>query len=258
MVEENFISRVCETIEAYQALGNERFQACGATFIRNRDIPGRYDANSVGLIRDAAQVDELIARADIEYAHLAFRQFHIDPLTPPEVEASLALAGYNRWTAHLVMVLEGELLANPRQCEISQVVSQQDWDAYRELQDIDQVEYDGRMGRPAVPPDGQYLVYVRAKAPPVRSWLAHVDGVPRAYISSWSGENGVGQVEDLFVHPEYRHRGLGTALLAHGVSAARSEGAGPVALIADPTDTPMRMYEETGFKALFLARSQYR
>jgi hypothetical protein len=102
-------ARACETIEAYLALGNERFEACGATFIRNRATPTRYDANTIVLIRDATRVDELLQRADVEYAHLPYRQFHLDPLTPPEVEARLALAGYARWTAHLVMVLEGEL-----------------------------------------------------------------------------------------------------------------------------------------------------
>jgi GNAT superfamily N-acetyltransferase len=258
MAEEDLISRVCETIEAYQALGNERFQACGATFIRNRATPGRYDANSIGLIRDASTIDELIARADVEYAHLDYRQFHIDPLTPPEVEARLALTGYNRWTVHLVLVLEGALIANPSQVDICQVVSETDWQSYRVLQDIDQVEYHRRLGRPGATPDGQYLAYVRAKSPPARTWFAQAGGVPRAYVSSWPGENGVGQVEDLFVHPDYRRLGLGTALMAHGVSAARSEGAGPIAIIADPSDTPMLMYKDMGFEALFLARSQYR
>jgi predicted GNAT family acetyltransferase len=77
-------------------------------------------------------------------------------------------------------------------------------------------------------------------------------------LSSWPGENGVGQVEDLFTHPDYRHRGLATTLIAHGVADARARGAGPVLIIADPSDTPQQMYSAMGFRPLFISRSQYR
>ena len=77
-----------------------------------------------------------------------------------------------------------------------------------------------------------------AKQPPVQYWLAYVDGRPRAYFNSWAGIDGVGQVEDLFTHPDFRHRGLATALIHHCVADARSKGAGPVVIVADPTDTP--------------------
>ena len=71
-----------------------------------------------------------MARADVEYAHVDFRQYHIDPLTPPEVEASLALAGYARWSAHLVMVLEGDIRASPKSFDIREVLNEEDWAEY--------------------------------------------------------------------------------------------------------------------------------
>ena len=49
----------------------------------------------------------------------------------------------------------------------------------------------------------------------MRNWLVSIDGVAAGFLSSWPGTNGVGMVEDLYVHPLYRHRGLATALLAH-------------------------------------------
>jgi hypothetical protein len=161
-----------ETYEEYLALGNERFEACGALFIRNRKTPSRYDANTIALIRDASRIDELLKRAEIEYAHLEYRQFHIDPLTPPKVEARLSLAGFARWSAHLVMVLEGELNAAPRTVAIQEVVGDDNWKIYRELQDLEHEEYRQRLGRPPSPSTDEFLQYVRAKSPPARAWLA--------------------------------------------------------------------------------------
>ncbi len=258
MSETNLIARACETLEGYLALGNERFDACGATFIRNRATPSRYDANTICLIRDALQVEGLLARAGIEYSHLDYRNFHVDPLTPPAVEARLALGGFARWSTHLVMVLEGALRAEPRAFEIRPVKTDDDWQAYGALQETEQAEYRDRLGRPQSPPDGEYLSYVRVKSPPVSTWLAYADDLPRAYVSSWPGEAGVGFIEDLFTHPACRHQGLGTALVAHAVADARSRGAGPVVLMADPTDTPKDMYAPMGFRPLFVHRSQYR
>ena len=95
----------------------------------------------------------------------------------------------------------------------------------------------------------------RAKSPPVRFWLAHDDGAPRGYFFSWGGIDGVGQVEDLFVQREYRHRGLATALIHRAVADARDQGAGPVVIVADPTDTPKHMYAAMGFAPVATIRN---
>jgi predicted GNAT family acetyltransferase len=76
----------------------------------------------------------------------------------------------------------------------------------------------------------------------------------RAFLNSWEGENGVGQVEDLFTHPEYRHQGLATALLAHCVTDARAHGAGPVIIGCEPNDTPKHMYAAMGWRPLYVVR----
>jgi GNAT superfamily N-acetyltransferase len=88
----------------------------------------------------------------------------------------------------------------------------------------------------------------QAKAPDLRFWLARADGTGCAFLSSWPGANGVGKVEDLFTHPDFRHRGIATALIVHCVRDARERGAGPVLIGALPNDTPMRMYAAMGFR----------
>jgi predicted GNAT family acetyltransferase len=84
----------------------------------------------------------------------------------------------------------------------------------------------------------------------VQYWLAFVHGEPVAYFNSWAGIDGVGQVEDLFTHPDYRRRGVATALIHHCVAECRRQGAGPVVIVADPTDTPKQIYSAMGFRPI--------
>ena len=88
--------------------------------------------------------------------------------------------------------------------------------------------------------------------------MAYVDGQPRAYLASWEGLDGVGQVEDLFTHPEFRHRGLATALIHHCVADCRAHGAGPVVIVADTADTPKRMYAAMGFRPVATSRTYWK
>lgn len=244
--------------EAFSALGNELFQADGATFVRNREIPDIWDANHVAHVTAATpdEIDALLARAEREFAGFKHRQFRVDFTTPPAFEARLALEGFER-DETLVMLLEGELNGAAKPCEIRTVESEADWNAYTALHDIDWREYRERMPGG---PDGfdettaaQMMRSRRSISPPVRHWLACVDGEPRAYLSSWGGVDGVG-IEDLFTHPDFRRRGLAWALIHHCVAEARKEDAGPVVIGADTTDTPKRMYAALGFRPVAVKR----
>jgi predicted GNAT family acetyltransferase len=68
----------------------------------------------------------------------------------------------------------------------------------------------------------------------------------------------MGQVEDLFTHPDFRHRGLATALIHHCVADARQQGAGPVMLVADAHDTPKDMYAAMGFRPVAAKREYWK
>ena len=63
--------------------------------------------------------------------------------------------------------------------------------------------------------------------------LVYADGQPVGHCNAWEGIDGIGQVEDLFVHPKDRRRGIATALLSACVSLARQRGAGPVVIVVD-------------------------
>lgn len=254
------MQRVSDTTAGYLALGCETFEAESARFVRNRDCPDLWDANHVSHVRceSDAQFERLLKRADAEFSHCQHRRFDLDPGTPPQLAARLAVEGYTP-NETIELLLEGELDAQPRALDIRPIETDAEWGAYGELQEMDFRETTARQGREFnadVP--ARFLIVKRAKLPEVRYWLAYADDVPGAYFASWPGRNGVGIVEDLFTHPEYRHRGVATALIAHCVADARARGAGPVVIGADPTDTPKLMYAAMGFRPLFVARSYIR
>ena len=247
-----------ETDEGYMALGNERFKAEGAVFVRNREIPEIWDANHVGHVTASTprEIERLLERVEREFEGFKHRRFHIDFTTPPEFEARLALEGYQR-NDGLVMLLEGELNGEPREIDIREVTDGTGWKEYDALHEVDWREYHTRLPETTFNEEtaAQAMRARRSKSPPVRYWLAYVDGRPAAYLASWGGENGVGQVEDLFTHADFRRRGLASALIHHSVAAARRDGAGPVIIAADPTDTPKQMYAALGFRPVALKRN---
>jgi GNAT superfamily N-acetyltransferase len=245
-------ARALDVDAANLALGHETFEADGATFVRNRSFPRIYDANHVTHVTAATpeEIDLLLARVEQEYEGIGHREFGVDFRTPPSFVARLALEGYERRDS-LVMLLEGDLVGRPPEHEIRPVASDADWAAHAELHTLDWSEHMERQQRAedAAVPEQMREVH-RAKQPPVQYFLACVDGRPAAYFNSWAGMGGVGQVEDLFTHPDFRHRGLATALIHHCVADARSKGAGPVVIVADPTDTPKNMYAAMGFRPI--------
>ena len=243
-------SRALDVDAANLALGHETFEACGAIFVRNRGYPLIYDANHVAQIRASTpeEIDSLLARVEQEYDHAAHREFGVDFRTPPAFVARLLLDGYERRDS-LVMVLEGDLDARPSDIEIRPVQTEDDWREYAALKKLDWLEHERRIKKAPEPAVGEALYAVaRLKQPPVQYWFACLKGRPLAYFNSWDGIDDVGQVEDLFTHPKFRHRRLATALIHQCVLECRRKGAGPVVIVADPADTPKQMYAAMGFR----------
>lgn len=248
--------------QAWLALGNEVFDTEDARVVRNRSTPNVWDSNHVSHVRASTPkaIDYLLARAEREFDGADSISFHVDPRTPAEFAARLAHEDYER-TDMLVMVLEGDLVGSPVAGDIRPVDSDVAWEQYAGLHEIDWHEY-----RDKLPGAGndvwlheEMMTARRRKSPPVRYWLAFVDGHPRAYFASWEGTGGVGQVEDLFTHPDYRHRGLASALIHHCVADVRSPSSPgrtrPVVIVAGAGDTPKRMYAAMGFLPLAIKQT---
>ncbi len=243
--------------QAFMALGNERFDADGATLIRNRETPQVRDANHVTHVTASTpdEIDSLLARVEWEFAGFPHRRFDVDFTTPPTFEARLALEGYRHWDA-LVMLLEGDLMSEAKPHDVREITDNAGWQAHTALHDIDWRDYSQKIDSPFDERTAEEMMRSRLlKTPPVRQWLAYVEGEPRAYCASWEGLDGVGQVEDLFTHPDFRRRGLATALVHHCVADCREHGAGPVLLVADANDWPKDMYAAMGFRPVAVVRS---
>jgi GNAT superfamily N-acetyltransferase len=256
--DEDLLRRVYETLQGYYELGCEVIDEPLARFVRDRDAPRIYDVNHASRVRaeSADEIDAVLARADDVFAGLPHRVFHIDPWTPPAFEARLVLEGFE-FEDELQLLLESELdlAAEPPATAIRLVVTDHDWAVVRRLARLDHEEQARREVHPLWGEEvtTEMVATKRAKAPYLRFWLAGTDGVDCAFLSSWPGANGVGKVEDLFTHPDFRHRGIATALIVHCVGDARARGAGPVLIGALPNDTPMHMYAAMGFRPFCVA-----
>jgi ribosomal protein S18 acetylase RimI-like enzyme len=128
------------------------------------------------------------------------------------------------------------------------------WKAYTDLKRLDWLDH-------ASTDDSQDLSIPlglassnRLKCPPVQYVLAYEDEQAIGYCSAWRGLRGVGQVEDLFVHPAHRRRGIGTALLHHCVAVARSEGAKDVVIVVDPNNPAKNLYHSMGWQPVAVCR----
>ncbi len=254
--ERDLARRALAVNQANLALGHEAFVADGAAFVRDSDYPRVYDANHVADITASTpdEIARLLARVETEFEHCAHRRYHADFMTPPALEARLQLDGF-QVSNSLVMLLEGVLRGTAKPCDIRAVEGDAAWEAFFALNKHDWQEYAARLGKSDDATTGVDLARSQvAKSPPVRYWLAYADGEARGYFNSWEGIDGVGQVENLFVQAEYRHRGLATALIHHCVDDARAHGAGPIVIVADATDTPKQMYAAMGFRPVAIKR----
>ncbi|HUF84891.1 MAG TPA: GNAT family N-acetyltransferase, partial [Acidimicrobiia bacterium] len=251
MVRADLLRQVFEAKAAYNELGNAVVEEVDARFVHNAETPNVHDSNLACLVRAETddEIDRVLARADEIYAPLRHRKVMVDLDTPPAFEARLVLDGYEPHP-HVELMLEGELQASAAAVDIRLVESDADWRSLTELWHLSHEE-DVEKGRYDPWDFAVSAQMVRAKvlkAPDLRFWMARVDDTDAAHFSSWPGRDGVGIVEDLFTRPEFRHRGIATALIVHSVADARARGVSPVLITARADDTPKYMYAALGFR----------
>jgi GNAT superfamily N-acetyltransferase len=256
--DDDLLRRVYETLQGYYELGCEVIADPLARFVRNRGAPRVYDVNFAHSVRAVTEpeISAVLGRADEVFEGLGHQVFNFDPWTAPAFEARLVLEGF-AFEDELELLLESDLVVadEPPPVEIRSVDSDDDWAVVRRLTRLDHEETARRRLHPFWDEDvtTEMVATKRAKAPDLRFWLARTDGVDCAFLSSWPGTNGVGKVEDLFTHPDFRHRGIATALIVHCIGDARARGAGPVLIGALLNDTPMHMYVAMGFRPFCVA-----
>jgi GNAT superfamily N-acetyltransferase len=95
----------------------------------------------------------------------------------------------------------------------------------------------------------------------VHAFLARHDGIPVGYLIATSGpllplvDTPAVCIEHLFVHPEARHKGTGTALISACATLAERVGAEQVAVGVPSLDRePNRFFARLGFSPLVIRR----
>jgi GNAT superfamily N-acetyltransferase len=245
------LDAVLRAADTWYELGVEIVDRVGVRFLRDRARPSVYDANHARRVGDDVEAAALLAAADELFAESDHRAVRLDPRSrAAELEAALLLAGY-ACELQLLMALEGPLRGRPGRARITPVAGDAAWQVFTRLK---QAEYDADGLRL---PAETWCGHLRAKTPPVVTWLADLDGEPVGFFSALVC-GGAAYLEDLYVRPDARGRGVATALVAHAVEHSRQQGAAFCALAARADDTPKDMYARMGFRPLGVTRSLLR
>jgi len=90
---------------------------------------------------------------------------------------------------------------------------------------------------------------VLMKEPQYRYFYALVAGqIVGSINATW--QQSFAKIDDFTVLEHYRHRGIGSSLMAHAISFLKTQGIKFVYLVTDMNDTPRLMYEKWGYRYL--------
>ncbi len=169
--------------------------------------------------------------------------------------ARLALDDYQELTPTIQLVLDGSLRAKPRSIDLRPVITEADWQSLSMLVRHNHAEGASTQGVSVPPEVTQGLVAsYRKKWPACQFFLVHEDGVDCAYGAGVLCANGMGMVEDLFTLPDFRKRGIATAIIAQAISHVRSQGAEQILIGALATEALKRLYVALGFIPICVTR----
>ncbi|HID17542.1 TPA: ribosomal-protein-alanine N-acetyltransferase [Candidatus Bathyarchaeota archaeon] len=106
-------------------------------------------------------------------------------------------------------------------------------------------------------PYPKYLFYTLLMEVPEFFLVCLMEGRVVGYIVA-SLKNGEGHILSLAVHPNYRRRGIGSALLAKALTLMRIDGAWRVKLEVSENNVPaLEFYKSHGFKIIGRIESYY-
>jgi ribosomal protein S18 acetylase RimI-like enzyme len=207
------------------------------TILRATRYPSYYDYNVVRVEEDPEMtVEKLVAVADEALGELEHRKLDFDLIGVAErLRPGFESAGW-RVTSLLWMRHQGALPPGP-QSEIEQV----DYDAVSNLRHAWHHEDfpDTELG------DHEREAREVALARGARVFAVIEAGVPVAF-AQLEGDETASEISQVYVHPEHRGNGRGTAL-----TRAAVEAAGDVRdlwIVADADDRPKDLYARLGFR----------
>lgn len=84
------------------------------------------------------------------------------------------------------------------------------------------------------------------RLPEYTTWIARLDGAPAGRLAFYNGQV-VGRLRSLFVRPELRRKGVGSALVTHHLALSKDAGNLLCGLITEKDNPARYMYTELGF-----------
>jgi ribosomal protein S18 acetylase RimI-like enzyme len=212
------------------------------TVARATRFPSYYDFNVVRVERDPEMsVDELVAFADEALAGLAHRRIDVEQIEVGEpLRAGFEARGWLSerlvWMIHETDRSPGATLA----------VDEVPYDAVRDLRVAWQHEdFPGQ-------PLGDYLEHARQVSSLLgtRVFAVLEGSTPVAYTQlEWIGRSA--EIAQVYVRPDRRGRGLGTALTSAAIRAAGE--ADDLLIVADDAGRPKELYARLGFRPAWRA-----
>jgi GNAT superfamily N-acetyltransferase len=150
----------------------------------------------------------------------------------------LAALGYA--AAHELLMIGGPQTASAERSDAVVDVTHEDLEASRQAAQVEQGR-DAQIGRQLATRDALIGTVVD-----VRRLAILIDGEVAARCQIHSG-GGVAQIENLYITPAHRGRGLSRVLAESAVYEARAAGAELLFGIADAADWPQAFYRRLGF-----------
>jgi ribosomal protein S18 acetylase RimI-like enzyme len=212
------------------------------TVVRATRYPSYFDFNAVRVERDPAMsVEELVAFADEALAGLAHRRVDFDPVDAAEpLRPGFEAAGWKAvrllWMRHEAMPRSGLEVA----------VEEVPYDAVHALRVIWH-----REDFPDQDPGGYHVEAREVALHRGVQVLAVREGGAAVAFAQLERDGAAAEITQVFVHPEFRGRGRGTA-----ITRAAIEAAGDVRdlwIVADDEDRPKKLYARLGFRPAWTA-----
>jgi GNAT superfamily N-acetyltransferase len=234
---------------ALSALSPDFERTSWGTVIADPRYPMIWDANHAGIFEHHDRVSAEEIRAAV---HQALRRAgavfeHAEFWDPPEQCPALddLRTGAERHAADVVMVHQAPAtLEPPGEVTIRRVVNPdaEFWRRYSESRNMfgeplppDVVDQMDRRDREVMIPAG------------LRLFAASVNG-ELAGLANLLSLDGVGYVDNVVTFPEFRRRGVATALIMRLVDESLGGGDRAIHLLADEGQPPQRLYERLGFR----------
>lgn len=248
-------TRVAAARRWFRQQGYTAVEADGVSVMVTPAHPLTWEANWAHA-GPSATADALFAALSRHHP-IGWQVVGVDALTPPAIEAALALADFRAELTLIEMATDTVVSVSAMPSLRLEPVGEAQWSRFARLVDIDQRE-GKRTGEHDERVAAGLLDGMRRRRGLCDYWLLVEDGEDAGYGMTAACPGGLGLIENLFTLPDRRGRGLMSSFIATAVARLRVAGCDAVFLDAHAHDTPKQLYARLGFVPVAVTRTWVR